>query len=102
VGDVGCNFGEVPNRSWSIRAQKVGLDKDAIHLDPHKKVIGGAAVLDAAEGAVAEEIAANADVHFVLSLDSGRRYGAEFLEFIFSSGEQSRFKNHLFIIGWVA
>jgi len=40
-------------------------------LDPCKKVVGGAAKLDASEGSVAAEVAADADIHFVLIFESG-------------------------------
>jgi len=70
VGDVGCDFCEVADGSWLICSQVVGFDKDAFLLDPHKKMIGGTAVLDAAKGAVAEEVAANANVHFVLIFEA--------------------------------
>ena len=98
VGYVGCNFGKVPHRLGAIHSQEVRFDKDMFLLDPHKKIVGGAVVLDAAEGAVAEEFAADADIRFILFLDSGRRYVAEFLEFVFASREQRGFKNQLFII----
>jgi len=102
MGDVGCDFCEVADGSRSFRAQAVGLDEDAFLLDPRKKMIGGTSVLDAAEGAVAEEFAADANVCFVLVLNSGHRYGAEFLEFVFSSWEWIRCKDHLFVVGGVA
>jgi len=92
VGNVGCNFGEVPNRSGTIRSQKVRFNKDAFLLDPRKKVVGGASMFDAAKGAVAAEVAADANVRFVLIFDASCQYGAEFLEFLFSShsGADSR------------
>jgi len=74
VGDVGCNFGEVSDSSWMICPQTVGFDDDAFLLDPRKKVVGGAVERYVAEGAVAEEVAANADVDFVLIFNLGHWY----------------------------
>ncbi len=96
--NVGCDFCKVSYSSRPFRAQLVRFNEDSLLLDPRKKIVGGAAVLDAAKGAVAEESAADADVRFILFLDSGRQYVAEFLEFVFASRERGGFKNQLFIV----
>ncbi len=85
VGNVGCDVGEVPNRSGTIHSQKVGFYEDALLLDPRKKVVGGALMFDAAKGVVAAEVAADANICFILIFDANRQYSAEFLEFLFSS-----------------
>jgi len=81
VGDIGCDFCEIPDSCRTFRPQTVGFDKYSCLFKPGEKVIVRALEFDISEGAVAENVASDADIQLVLGEDASGRYGEKFLKF---------------------
>jgi len=62
VGDVGCNFHNVSDGCRALRPQTIGFKEDSCLLEPGEKVIVLALKLDVSKGAVAENVASDADI----------------------------------------
>jgi len=63
-------------------------------------VSAGALEFDAAEAAVAKDMAANTDLCLILALNVGSHHFEVFFEFCFSFRHCSRQKDDLVVVGW--
>jgi len=61
VGDVSCNFCDVSDGSQMYCPQTIGLEEYSCLFEPGKKVIVLTLKFDVSKGAVAEDLAADAD-----------------------------------------
>jgi len=65
VGEIGHNFYEVADRDWVINPQTISFNKYSFLPKPSKKVVVRTLKFNTAKGAVAENIASNANVQLV-------------------------------------
>jgi len=80
VGDVGWDFRNMSDGCRALRPQTIRLKKDSCLLEPGEKVIVLALELDVSEGAVAENVAANANIQLVLVEGASGRYVKKLLK----------------------